>query len=188
MGRLAAAFLLARSTWASLMCSLTESRLTLSTLLSPLPTTITSPSILNAFFSTLTTPSTATSTLSPSSSALSPTFPSLSNPLSTSLPAYLTDTLDALTLHAHESNNVGYLNRQIGRERSKHESAIKDREEENIRRRRAGLPELPGLPAEPRNATKEPNRLELLLLQGQVDGLAKAMGSEAAKGLVRAYI
>ena len=51
----------------------------------------------------------------------------------------------------------------------------------------AGMGELP-LIGEFKGAAKDPNRLELVCLTGQVDSLAKNMGAEAAKGLVRAYL
>lgn len=65
---------------------------------------------------------------------------------------------------------------------------IREREEENLRRKKQGLAELPSLPAEARGGTKEPSRLELMCLQGQVEGLAKGMGGEASAGLVRCYL
>lgn len=76
----------------------------------------------------------------------------------------------------------------MAREKAKHDQTIRDREEENLRRRKQGLSELPAIPAEMRNGTKDPNRLELLCLQGQLDGLARDMGDEASKGLVRSYL
>jgi len=177
-------------------CRLVENRVTSATMLSPLPVTITSPSILSAFLTTLNTPTSAhTSALpkpSPNSPSiplpLPPTFAALVNPLQSSLPSYLSNTLDSLTLHSHEANNVAFLVRSIGREKSRHEGLIKDREEENVRRKKLGVPELPAIPAEVRGGTKEPSRLEMLCLQGQVDGLAKGMGAEAGKGLVRCYL
>ena len=170
------------------MPSLSENKITAATLLSPLPVSISSPSLLNALLTTLSapTPSTAPSLSNPQT-PFPPTFSPLVNPLPNSLPSYLSDTLDSLTLHSHEANNVAYLVRQIGREKAKHEQAVKDREEDNIRRRKQGSSELPPL-GEMRGGIKDPNRLEMLCLQGQVDGLAKGMGAEAGKGLVRCYL
>ncbi len=163
--------------------------MTSATMLSPLPVTITSPSLLNAFLLTLTSSAKPSSpSLTSPAVPLPPKFAALTNPLSTCLPAYLSNTLDSLTLHSHEANNVAFLVRQIGREKSRHEGLIKDREDENVRRRKTGRPELPAIPAEVRGGTKEPNRLEMLCLQGQVDGLAKGMGAAAGKGLVRCYL
>ena len=168
---------------------LVDNRVTSATILSSLPVTIASSSLLTAFLSTLTTSSKPQSpTLTSPSVPLPPTFSALTNPLPTSLPAYLSDTLDSLTLHSHEANNVAFLVRQIGREKSRHEGLVKDREDENVRRRKTGQPELPAISAEVRGGTKEPSRLEMLCLQGQVDGLAKGMGAEAGKGLVRCYL
>lgn len=65
---------------------------------------------------------------------------------------------------------------------------MREREEENARRRKQGLGELPAVPAEMRGGTKDPNRLEWLCLQGQLDGLGRALGAEAGKGLVRCYL
>lgn len=174
---------------------LADHKITPGNFLQPLPLTVSNPSILNALMSTLSAPlpSTTTSAL-PSLSAtqtpspLAPTFSALSNPLQTSLPAYLSSTLDALTLHAHESNNVAFLVRQIAREKARQDALIKEREDENVRRKKQGLSELPAIPAEARGGAKDPNRLELMVLSGMVDGLTKGMGQEASTGLVRCYL
>ena len=122
-----------------------------------------------------------------STSGIPRTFSPLVNPLPTSLPTYLSNTLDALTLHSHEANNVAYLQRNLVREKQRHEASVKEREEENIRRRKQGLSELPPI-REMRGGSKDPSRLELVCLSGQVDSLAKNMGAEASKGLLRAYM
>lgn len=83
---------------------------------------------------------------------------------------------------------MAFLSRQIAREKVKHEGAIREREEENLRRKKMGLAELPQLPQEMRGGTKEPSRLELTCLMGQVEGLARGMGGEAGAGLVRCYL
>ena len=169
--------------------SLSDHKITSASMLSSLPVTLSNPSMISAFLSTLTSPQTSsTPSLKSPQTTLPPSFAALSNPLLTSLPSLLSDTLDSLTLHSHEANNIAFLVRQIGREKGKHEQSIRDREEENLRRKKQGLPELPSVPAESRGGTKDPNRLELLCLQGQVDGLAKSMGAEAGKGLVRCYL
>ncbi|KAL7420943.1 hypothetical protein Q5752_004897 [Cryptotrichosporon argae] len=171
--------------------ALVENKLTAATLLSPLPLTVSSPSTIRALLSTLTTPASSAAAAVPSLAspavALPPAFQALVNPLPHSLPAYLGDTLDALTLHAHEANNLAFMTRQIGRERARHDAAARERDEENARRRKQGLAELAPV-GELRGGTKEPSRLEMLCLQGQVDGLAKSMGAEAGKGLVRCYL
>ncbi|WWC98415.1 hypothetical protein V866_005306 [Kwoniella sp. B9012] len=171
--------------------TLTENGITSSTLLSPLPLTVTSPTLISAFLSTLTTPSSEPErTLSSASSsiALPPSFAPLVNPTSTSLTNYLQNTLDSLTLHSHEANNIAFLTRQIAREKVKHEQIVKDREEENIKRRKQGLSEFPSIPKEIKNPTKEPSRLEMICLNGTTEGLAKNMAAEAGKGLVRSYL
>ncbi|WOO82258.1 Eukaryotic translation initiation factor 3 subunit H [Vanrija pseudolonga] len=169
--------------------ALAENKLTAATMLTPLPLTVSSPALINAFLATLTTPATtAAPSLSSPAVPLPPTFLPLVNPLPHSLPEYLSNTLDGLTLHTHEANNLAFMTRQIAREKAKHEQTIKEREEENARRRKANQPELPAISAEIRGGTKEPSRLEMLCLQGQVDGLAKSMGAEAGKGLVRCYL
>ncbi|RSH87158.1 hypothetical protein EHS25_003649 [Saitozyma podzolica] len=170
--------------------ALVENHITPATLLTSIPVTVSSPSLINAFLTSLTTSPSASEqpSLTSPSVPLPPSFSALSDPLGQSLPAYLSDTLDALTLQSHEANNIAFLSRQIAREKVRHEQSIRDRDEENLRRRKGGLPELPAIPAEMRNGTKDPSRLELLCLQGQVDGLAKGMGAEAGKGLVRCYL
>lgn len=159
-------------------------------MLSSLPVVISNPALLAALLTSLSTsaPSaSSSSSLLPPPVSLPKTFSNLNNPLPTSLPAYLSNTLDALTLHASENNNVAYLQRNLVREKQRHESLVKDREEENVRRKKQGLAELPSIP-EWRGGSKEPNRLELVVLGGMVDSLAKNMGVEASKGLVRAYL
>lgn len=170
---------------------LTEQGITASTLLTSIPITVSSPSLVNAFISTLNTPSpseTSVPSLTNPSVPLPPSFAPLINPLPGSLTTYLQNTLDALTLHSHEANNIAFLTRQIAREKTKHEQAIKDREEENARRRKMGLSEFPSIPEEIRGGTKEPSRLEMVCLGGTVEGIAKGMAAEAGKGLVRAYL
>lgn len=158
-------------------------------MLTTLPVNVASSTLVEAFLATLTTSAgTAAPSLSSPAVPLPPSFLPLVNPLPHSLPDYLSNTLDALTLHTHEANNLAFMTRQIAREKTKHEATIKEREEENARRRKTGQPELPVISAELRSGTKEPSRLEMLCLQGQVDGLAKSMGAEAGKGLVRCYL
>ncbi|WWC72822.1 uncharacterized protein I206_106786 [Kwoniella pini CBS 10737] len=169
--------------------TLTENGITSSTLLSSLPLNVTSPALISAFLSTLTASAEQVQpSLSSPSVPLPPTFSPLVNPTSTSLTSYLQNTLDSLTLHSHEANNIAFLTRQIAREKVKHEQTIKDREEENARRRKQGLSEFPTISAELKNGTKEPSRLEMICLGGTVEGLAKGMGAEAGKGLVRNYL
>ncbi|TYJ56826.1 hypothetical protein B9479_002436 [Cryptococcus floricola] len=170
--------------------TLQEYGITSATLLAPLPVKVASSALLDAFISTLSTPAPSASapSLSSPSTPLPPSFSPLLNPLSTSLTSYLQNTLDALTLHSHEANNIAFLSRQIAREKSKHEQVIKDREEENVRRRKAGLSEFPEIGEEVRGGTKEPSRLEMVCLGGTVEGVSKGMAAEAGKGLVRAYL
>lgn len=167
---------------------LSENKLTPANLLNTLPTTISNPALLSALITSLTTPAPdAAPSLTSPQTALPRSFAPLVNPLPTALPAYLSNTLDALQLHAHENNNVAYLQRNLVREKQRHEGLIKEREEENIKRRKQGLAELPQIP-EWRGGSKDPSRLELVCLSGQVDNLAKNMGVEASKGLLRAYL
>lgn len=168
---------------------LTDNKLTASNMLVTLPINVSSSPLVSAFLATLTTPAVSSApSLSTPSVPLPPSFLPLVNPLPTSLPEYLSNTLDALTLHTHEANNLAFMTRQIAREKAKHEQTIKEREDENARRRKAGQPELPTIASDFRGGTKEPSRLEMICLQGQVDGLAKSMGAEAGKGLVRCYL
>jgi translation initiation factor 3 subunit H len=172
-----------------LMGSMTENKITSSSILSSLPITISSPSIISAFLESLTTPPAPTQpSLSSPQVPLPPTFSALANPLSTALPQYLQDSLDSITSYNHEANNVAFLVRQMAREKAKHDQSVKDREDDNVRRRKQGLSELPALSSEVRGGTRDPSRLDLLCLQAQVDGLAKDMGDEAGKGLVRCYL
>lgn len=169
--------------------SLAANKITPNTVLTPMPINLSSPALISAFLETLTTPQAPTQpSLTSPSVPLPPTFAGLANPLSSALPAYLHDSLDAITLYNHEANNVAFQVRQMAREKAKHDQTVRDREEDNLRRRKQGLTELPAISAEMKNGTKDPNRLELLCLQGQLDGLARDMGDEASKGLVRSYL
>lgn len=167
--------------------SLVENRLTPHNMLESLPLSVTSPGLIQAFLSTLSTPSAPSSSLTSPRVPLPKSFAPLLNPLPTSLPSTLSSTLDAMTLHSHEANNLAFLSRQIAREKSKHEQAVAARAEENDKRSKQGLAELPPV-IEPRTNTKEPQRIDLLCLLGSVEGLAKSMGAEAGKGLVRCYL
>lgn len=169
--------------------ALMESKLTAATMLTSLPLEVASTPLVQAFLATLTTPAEAPKpSLGGAQVPLPPAFQPLVNPLPHSLPEYLSNTLDAITLHNHEANNLSFMQRQIAREKANHERSIKEREDENARRRKLGQPELPIISSELRGGTKEPSRLEMLCLQGQLDGLTKSMGAEAGKGLVRCYL
>ncbi|KAG6902916.1 hypothetical protein C0995_010086 [Termitomyces sp. Mi166 len=96
--------------------------------------------------------------------------------------------VEAIDNYRTEEGNLAYLSRQIARERSKADSYIAKRKEENATRVAQGLAPLPEedvgrlfkIPA-------EPSRLESLLLLGQIDGYGKSLEGSASSGLVKMY-
>jgi translation initiation factor 3 subunit H len=133
-------------------------------------------------------PSTLTTSLrNPSLATIPQSFLPLQNTTSTALPSSLSTTLASLNILSQEANNLAYQSRQIAREKSKHESAVAARAEENEERKRKGQQPLPDI-AEPRGVKlQDPSKLELLACLGAVDAAAKGLGAEAGKGLAKVY-
>lgn len=96
--------------------------------------------------------------------------------------------MEGLDDYKNEENNLGYLSRQIAREKARAETYMAKRREENAARIAAGLGPLPEddvarlfkIPA-------EPSRLESMLLLGQVDSYAKTLEGLASSQLVKTY-
>lgn len=147
-----------------------------------------------AFLKTLNSPSPAAPTpISPSSSLTAPTAlltPSFA-PLdlsAASLTHNLTRVVEALDDYKTEEGNLAYHQRQIAREKAKAEAYVQKRREENSLRTSQGLAPLPEDDVSRLfKIPPEPNRLESMLLLGQVDAYAKSLADGASVGLVKMY-
>ena len=120
-------------------------------------------------------------------SALPPTFSTLdlgNNALTKNL-EHVIETLDS---YKTEEGNLAYLSRQIAREKSRADSYVAKRKEENATRVAQGLAPLP---EEDVNRLfkipPEPSRLESMLLLGQIDAYAKTLEGTASTSLVKMY-
>ncbi|KAF9044789.1 hypothetical protein BDZ89DRAFT_1089736 [Hymenopellis radicata] len=157
--------------------SLVNHRLTFSSILTEIPLKIRTNPLLSSFLGGLSETATGSKSAAGSDSALPPSFSVLDLGLAEAIDGYRT-----------EEGNLAYLSRQIARERAKADNYVARRKEENATRIAQGLPPLPEedvtrlfkIPA-------EPNRLESMLLLGQVDAYAKSMAGASSTGLVKMY-
>lgn len=100
----------------------------------------------------------------------------------------LEQIVEAIDNYRTEENNLGYLSRQIARERSKADAYVAKRKEDNLARVAQGLAPLPE-----EDVTRlfkippEPSRLESVLLMGQIEAYAKSLSGTASTGLVKMY-
>ena len=171
--------------------SLIEHRLTPSTMLTPLPIRTKSPALLNALFSTLSTPTSTSATTSINSLTATPLGAAGTLPFQTStsstLPTALSNTLASLANLSQEQNALAYQLRQVAREKTRHEQAVAARQEENEVRKKQGLTPLPDVAEPAGKKMTDPSRLDLLLCLGAVDNAAKGLAAEAGKGLVKNF-
>ncbi|KAG8219871.1 translation initiation factor 3 subunit 3, partial [Butyriboletus roseoflavus] len=171
--------------------SLMTHRLMFSSILEEIPLRIRTNPLASAFLQRLAAPS-----LSPYTSAqldagetsgIAPSFSVLDLGQS-GLSRSLEQVSEGIDNYRTEDGNVGYLTRQIARERLRAEQYMAKRKEENAQRVGQGLSPLPEedvsrmfkIPA-------EPSRLESMLLLGQVDGYAKNLESRAGLTLLKMY-
>lgn len=174
------------------LASLRVHRLTFSSILIELPLKIRTNALVSAFLSTLTEPTPAIPDASashptPSNAPLPPSFSQLDLG-GASLARSLEQLIDAVDASRTEENNLGYLARQIGRERARADAYVQKRREENAGRVAQGLVPLPEEDVSRLfKIPPEPSRLESTLLLGQVDAHAKALEGAAAMGLVKMY-
>ena len=132
-------------------------------------------------------PASASASASTSTAALPPTFSTL-DLNSASIARNLTQVLESLDDYKTEEGNLAYLQRQIAREKSRAESHIQKRREENALRASQGLPPLPE-----DDITRmfkippEPSRLESMLLLGQIDAYSKSLAEGTSAGLIKMY-
>lgn len=166
-------------------------RLTFSTILEEIPLKIRTNPLLSAFVNTLTkAKATKSSDASPEasvSSALPPSFSAL-DLAPTGLTRNLEQIIDTVDAYRTEEGNLAYMSRQIAREKAKADAYVSKRKDENASRVAQGLPPLPEedvsrlfkIPA-------EPNRLDSMLLLGQLDSYGQSLGGTARTGLVKMY-
>ncbi|KAH9847347.1 hypothetical protein C2E23DRAFT_848748 [Lenzites betulinus] len=172
--------------------SLIDHRLTFSSILEEVPLKIRTNALLSSFLGTLAEPAVSAAVqtnpaLALPSSAIPPTYASL-NLGNANMPRNLELIVEALDNYKTEEGNLGYLQRQIAREKAKADSYLAKRKEENVQRVAAGLAPLPEedvtrlfkIPA-------EPSRLESMLLLGRIDAYGKSLEETASTGLVKMY-
>lgn len=96
--------------------------------------------------------------------------------------------IEAVDNYKTEEGNLAYLTRQIAREKSKADTYVAKRKEENAARVAQGLAPLPE-----ENVNRlfkippEPSRLESMLLLGQMDGYSQSLAATSSIGLVTMY-
>lgn len=127
-------------------------------------------------------------TLPPPHSSLPPDFAQLDLGLPSAQTRNMEQVVEGLDSYRTEENNVAYLTRQIAREKAKADAYATARKEENGRRVAQGLPPLPEEDISRLfKIPPEPNRLESMLLLGQIDASAKNLEEATSAGLVRIY-
>jgi translation initiation factor 3 subunit H len=157
--------------------------------LEEIPLKIRTNPLLSSFLSTLTSAREEGGAGDSAATTLRPSFLPLelgtSGQLMTRNLESIIETVDA---YRTEESNVNYVLRQIQREKTRAESYVAKRKEENSARVAQGLTPLPEedvtrlfkVPA-------EPSRLDWMLLLGQMEGYAKSLEGMAGSGLVRMY-
>jgi len=91
------------------------------------------------------------------------------------------EIVERVEMYRNEEQNVGYVTRQIARERGRAEAYVQKRKEENALRVSQGLAPLPEEDVSRLfKIPSEPNRLEGVLLLSQLDGMAGQMASAGA--------
>jgi translation initiation factor 3 subunit H len=152
--------------------------------------TIRTSALASAFLNILTAP-TASSRSFPSltkSAPLPPDFSHLDLGLPSALNRNLEQVVESLEAYRNEENNVAYLSRQITREKARADTHIARRKEENAIRTAQGLPTLPEEDISRLfKIPPEPNRLESMLLLGQVDASARNVEEVTSAGLIKIY-
>ncbi|KAH7883676.1 translation initiation factor 3 subunit 3 [Phlebopus sp. FC_14] len=171
--------------------SLISHRLTFSSILEEIPLRIRTNPLLSSFLNALAAPWSSSSSCAELGAAptcgIPPSF-SVLDLGNSGLTRNLEQVAEAIDNYRTEEGNVAYLSRQIAREKLRAETYVAKRKEENAQRVSQGLNPLPEedvsrlfkIPA-------EPNRLESMLLLGQVDAYAKSLESSAGTGLVKMY-
>lgn len=172
--------------------SLIEHGLTFSSIVEEIPLRIRTNPLLGSFLETLGTsspisssdaaPSTASAT-----AALPPSFSCL-NLGTGNVSRNLEQIVEALDAYKTEEGNLGYLQRQIAREKARAEAHVTKRKEENVVRVAAGLAPLPEEDVSRLyKIPPEPSRLESLLVLGKINAYSKSLEEVSSTGLVKMY-
>jgi len=91
------------------------------------------------------------------------------------------EIVERVEMYRNEEQNVGYVTRQIARERGRAEAYVQKRKEENAHRVSQGLAPLPEEDVSRMfKIPSEPSRLESVLLLSQLDGITGRMASGGA--------
>ncbi|OCH95798.1 hypothetical protein OBBRIDRAFT_719985 [Obba rivulosa] len=172
--------------------SLINHRLTFSSILEEIPLKIRTSPLLSSFIDTLTettvrSPAGTSPALATSSAALPPSFSVLDLGTS-STSRNLERIIEAVDAYKTEEGNLGYLQRQIAREKSRADAYVAKRKEENAARVAQGLAPLPEEDVSRLfKIPPEPSRLESMLLLGRIDAYAKSLEQTSSTGLVKMY-
>ncbi|EMD42222.1 hypothetical protein CERSUDRAFT_110754 [Gelatoporia subvermispora B] len=172
--------------------SLISHRLTFSTILEEIPIKIRTSPLLSSFIETLTdatvrAPAGANPAAATSSAALPPSFDVL-NLGTSSISRNLEHIIEAVDAYKTEEGNLGYLSRQIAREKARADAYVAKRKEENAARVAQGLAPLPEEDVSRLfKIPPEPSRLESMLLLGKIDAYAKSLEQTSGTGLVKMY-
>ncbi|KAH8102455.1 translation initiation factor 3 subunit 3 [Cristinia sonorae] len=169
--------------------SLIDHRLTFSSIVEEIPLRVRTNALMSSFLETLSSGSAVAADGKPgsSSAALPPSY-SVLNLGGAGVGRNLEQIVEALDAYKTEEGNLGYLQRQIAREKAKAEAYVSKRKEENASRVAQGLAPLPE-----EDVTRlfkippEPSRLESVLLLGRIDAYAKSLEETASAGLVKMY-
>jgi len=158
--------------------SLTTHRLTFSSILEEIPVRIRTNPLASGFLQALAAPGTTASGGSFTVMDLGRSGVSRS----------LEQVSEAIDNFRTEDGNVGYLTRQIAREKMRAEAYVAKRREENAQRVAEGLSPLPEEDVSRLfKIPGEPSRLESMLLLGQVDAHGKSLESLAGLALVKMF-
>ena len=147
---------------------------------------------MGSFIDTLASTSTqldpnAAPSLASSSSALPPSF-SVLNLGGAGTARGLEQIVEAMDAYKTEKGNLGYLQRQIAREKAKAEAYVAKRKEENAARVAQGLAPFPEEDVSRLfKIPPEPSRLESMLLLGRIGAYAKSVEETSSAGLVKMY-
>lgn len=169
------------TSWPSLVlpvCSLVDHRLTFSNLLEELPLTITNSSLINAYLSTISLPSTSSSSSSLSDFQTPLLAPSHLPALNLNFPSSLTSSLEktsrALDEFQRESNALSYNARDIARHQVRVDQLVASGVSEEEAKRQVRVP-------------KEQSRTQSLMLLRQVEEFAQGMTAESGSGVAKMY-
>jgi len=171
--------------------SMTNHKLTFTSILEEIPLKVRTNPLLSAFLTTLSEPRPPSSKQPLHSDVhhtpLSPLYSTLDlgNP---TLTKNLENVVEAIDNYKTEEGNLAYHIRQIAREKARADAYIAKRKEESANRVAQGLAPLPEEDVSRLfKIPPEPSRLESMLLLGQVDAYAKTLEGTSGLSLVKMY-